>query len=114
MSDKVYMVPNPETPNRSVHFNPEVCTGCNRCVSVCRSDILMPNPTKGKPPILLYPDECWFGGCCVVECPNQGAIELSHPLNQSVIVTWKRKDTGEDYRLGMINPPPANTRPPAR
>jgi hypothetical protein len=26
-------------------------------------------------------------------------------------VRWKRKDTGEHYRIGMPNPPPPNTRP---
>ena len=114
MFDKVYMVPNPATPNEAVRFDPELCDGCNLCVGVCRADVLMPNPKRGQPPIVLYPDECWYGGCCVVECPNPGAIELVHPLNQSVVVTWRRKKTGENYRLGMRNPPPPNTRPPAR
>jgi hypothetical protein len=36
-----------------------------------------------------------------------------HPLNQSLPVRWVRKSTGEIFRLGMLNPPPPNTRPPA-
>jgi hypothetical protein len=27
-------------------------------------------------------------------------------------VRWKRKATGEHYRVGMKNPPPPNNRPP--
>jgi NADH-quinone oxidoreductase subunit F len=63
------------------------------------------------PPIVLYPDDCWFCGTCVEECPAQGAIRMEHPLNQRV--GWKRKDTGELFRIGMKNPPPPNTQPPA-
>jgi len=62
------------------------------------------------PPIVLYPDECWFCGTCVEECPAAGAIRMEHPLNQRV--GWKRKETGELFRLGMKNPPPPYTRPP--
>ena len=113
MSDKVYMVPNPPTPNKAVEFNPDICNGCNSCVEVCRNDVLMPNPEKRKPPIVLYADECWYCGGCVEECSRPGAITLIHPLNQSIVVNWKRKETGEYLRLGMKNPPPPNTRPPS-
>jgi NADPH-dependent glutamate synthase beta subunit-like oxidoreductase len=62
------------------------------------------------PPIVLYPDECWFCGTCVEECPVAGAIKMEQPLNQRV--GWKRKETGELFRVGMKNPPPPYTRPP--
>jgi NADH-quinone oxidoreductase subunit F len=62
------------------------------------------------PPLVLYPDECWFCGTCVEECPAEGAIRMEHPLNQRVI--WKRKETGKLFRRGMKNPPPPNTHPP--
>jgi NAD-dependent dihydropyrimidine dehydrogenase PreA subunit len=42
--------------------------------------MLIPNPEKGQPPIVLYPGECWYCGCCVMECPVEGAITLRHPL----------------------------------
>lgn len=113
MSEKVYMAPNPPTPNIPVQFDPKLCNGCNRCVDTCSRDVLMPNPGKKQPPVVLYPDECWFCGTCVEECNRPGAIEMVHPLNQSIVVGWKRKETGEHYRLGMKNPPPPNTRPPA-
>ena len=112
MNNKVYMIPNPPTPNNPIEFNETICNGCNLCVEICRNDVLMPNPEKGKPPVVLYADECWYCGCCVQECNRRGAINLIHPLNQSVVVSWKSKLTGEIYRPGMLNPPAPNNRPP--
>ena len=99
MSDKVYMVPNPPTPNRAAKFNAEICSGCQMCIEACPNDVMMPNPQNGKPPIVLYPDECWYCGSCVGECPRPGAMTMIHPLQQSISVNWKRKDTGEHFRV---------------
>jgi NAD-dependent dihydropyrimidine dehydrogenase PreA subunit len=110
MYSKAYMVPNPMTPNQAIFINAELCTGCKQCIQVCRSDVMVPNPEKGKPPIVLYPDECWFCGCCASHCPVPGAISVEYPLHQRV--GWKRKETGEYFRIGMKDPPPPNTRPP--
>ncbi len=109
---KVYAVPNIVTPSKPVIFDAEVCAGCNKCVENCTSDVFIPNPQKGKPPIILYPDECYYDGACVMECPlrDEGAIRFNWPLMQRV--RWKRKDTGEHFRVGMPNPPPPNTKPP--
>jgi len=112
MNKEIYMVPNPLMPGIIAEFDPDICNGCNKCIEACSTDVFMPNPEKGKPPIVVYPDECWFGGCCVSVCPLPGAMTLHTPLNRSVIVHWKRKDTDEIFRLGMKNPPPPNTRPP--
>jgi NAD-dependent dihydropyrimidine dehydrogenase PreA subunit len=110
--EDVRMFPNIVTPRNPVIFNEEVCKGCNVCVEICMMDILMPNPEKGKPPIVLYPDECYYDGLCVKNCPlwQKGAITLNHPLNQRV--RWKRKATEEHFRIGMSNPPPPNNKPP--
>lgn len=110
--EDIRMFPNMVTPNDPIIFDENVCTGCNNCVEYCVMDIYMPNPEKGKPPIILYPDECWSCGVCVTSCPywQKGAITLNHPMNQRV--RWKRKATGEHFRLGMPNPPEPNNRPP--
>lgn len=109
--EKVYYAPNLPTPNRPVIFNPEVCDGCNSCVEACMMDVLLPNPEKGKTPIVAYPDECWYCGCCLMDCPKgDDAIEVRYPLIHNA--RWKDKKTGEHFRLGMPNPPPPNKRPP--
>jgi len=110
--DDVRIFPNTVTPSTPVVFDEKVCNGCNVCVERCVMDIFMPNPEKGKPPIILYPDECYYDGLCVANCPRwqQGAIALRHPMNQQA--RWKRKATGEDFRIGMPDPPPPNNRPP--
>lgn len=94
---KVYAFPNQTTPARPLIFDSEQCTGCNTCVDVCQVDLLIPNPVKGKPPVILYPEECWYCGCCTMQCPSPGAITLNHPLTQRV--RWKRKKTGEHFRV---------------
>lgn len=109
-NNKAYMVPNPVMPGLAVKIDPDLCIACNICADHCRMDVLVHNPDKGGPPILLYPDECWFCGTCVEDCPVPGAIKMEHPLNRRV--GWKRKETGELFRIGMDNPPPPNTRPP--
>ena len=110
--EKVYAVPNLITPNRPLEFDENVCNGCNRCVENCLMDVLIPNPEKGKPPIILYPDECWYEGSCVKECPlrEKGAIRMNWPLVFKM--RWKRKETGDHFRLGMPDPPPPNPKPP--
>jgi len=96
---KVWAQPNPPTPGRPVLLDPNICTGCNKCVEVCPMDIFIANPDKGKPPILLHPDECWYCGCCVLDCPKPGAIKSNFPLMWRV--PWKRKTTGEHAWVGM-------------
>ena len=95
--EEVYAIPNIPTPNRPVTFNPALCNGCNTCIDICQMDVFIPDPEAGKPPIILFPEECWYGGCCVAHCPTPGAIKLNHPLMRRV--RWKRKETGEHFRV---------------
>ncbi len=69
------------------------CTGCNKCVNICQVDLFLPNPVKGSPPVVMYPGECWYCGCCVIECPVDGAITLQHPLMNRVYWAEKEKLT---------------------
>ena len=94
---KAYAFPNRNTPSDPVVIDPRACNGCNMCVHICISDLFIPNPEKGEPPIILYPEECWYDGSCVDHCPEPGAITLNHPLTQRV--RWKRKATGEHFRV---------------
>ena len=108
----IYAYPNSVTPGHPVVFDEETCNGCNVCARQCSSDVLFPNPVKGKPPVVIYPDECWYCGCCVKACPSRekGAIKMRWPL--MLQMRWKRKDTGEHFRLGMPDPPAPNLTPP--
>lgn len=76
---------------RPLKFDDSLCVGCNRCADVCQVDIMIPNPIKGKHPIVIYPGECYYCGSCVMACPNKGAISLEHPLmNQAKFVPVRR------------------------
>jgi len=73
---------------RPIVFNEEVCTACNKCVDVCLMEILQPNPEKGKPPVVAYPDECAYDGACWMHCPSgdKGAIKVVPPLPMRVSI----------------------------
>jgi adenylylsulfate reductase subunit B len=63
-------------------INAELCTGCNLCVEACSMGVLYSAEKKGEPPLVSYPDECWYGGGCYMVCPTQPpAITLVHPPN---------------------------------
>lgn len=91
MSDKKAMMLHEMPSSTPIIYNKEKCIGCNICVDICQVDILIPNVEKGKPPIVLYPGECWYCGCCVMECPKEGAITLRHPLMNQV--QWVEKSS---------------------
>ena len=113
MSEDVRMAANIMTPSMPVIHDPKFCIGCNTCVTVCHQGIMVPNPRKGQPPIVVWPEECFACGVCVWFCPHgleARAITQNHPINQRV--RWKRKATGEHFRIGMDNPPAPNMRPP--
>jgi NAD-dependent dihydropyrimidine dehydrogenase PreA subunit len=107
-----YSIPSQSGPCRILSFDAEKCIGCNLCVNVCPLDVMIPNPTKGREPIVLYGEECWFCGGCVQECP-QRALTLVMPAKQRLSTVWVDKETGAEYRVGMKNPLPPVTTPPA-
>ena len=96
-----------------IRINPEVCSGCNSCVDSCPNDVLAPNPEKGKPPIVLNPNECdcmhstmtftWMG-ICIMDCPlwEKGAITrydpwYMRPRIKRGEVTRKRAQGGPEH-----------------
>ena len=94
---KCYAFPNKPTPSMPIVIDEALCNGCNQCVTICTTDVLVANPIKGKPPIIMYPEECWYAGCCVGECPVPGALKMRHPLMMRV--HYKDKETGEIKRV---------------
>jgi ferredoxin len=76
------------------------------------NDVHVPNAESGMPPITLHADDCWYCGSCVMQCPmrEEGAIKLVWPMQ--IDLQWKRKATGEIYRIGMANPPAPVVTPP--
>jgi NAD-dependent dihydropyrimidine dehydrogenase PreA subunit len=95
--EKIVAIPNIISPNSPVVFNLDICNGCNHCVEVCQIDVYIPHPRKGKRPIVLHPEECWYCGCCVNDCPGPGAIAFKWPLQQRGY--WKNKATGEVHQI---------------
>ena len=100
MKNKTYTFLGPAGPGQTIVIDPNLCRGCNACVNVCRRHVLLPNLEKGKPPIVQFPQDCWFDGYCVLFCPIPGAMKMVHPLSQRV--GWKRKDTGEYFALPYL------------
>lgn len=86
---------------RPVVFNEKVCDGCNLCVDICPMDILAANPEKGKPPVVTYPDECFYDGNCLLRCPlkDKGAIKVVVPLPMRVSISRGKKTESEKGRM---------------
>lgn len=60
----------------------KICTSCGICHKICPQDVFtMENAT---PPAVTYPDECWYCGGCVVDCPEK-AIALDLPLYLHIV-----------------------------
>ena len=90
MAEKLYAIPNVQTPSVPVRIDPAKCVGCNNCVEICQIDVFIPNPERGKPPIILHPEECWYCGCCATDCPKE-AMTFNYPL--PLKPRWRNKET---------------------
>lgn len=102
MSNQGYIAPNITGPTEVIYIDEKLCIGCNACANICRTQTILPNPEKGDPPLLIYPDECWFCACCVEACPT-GALQMRQPIGRRIL--FKRKDTGEVFRVGQKDSP---------
>ncbi len=89
MRKKIYVTPETSISN-PITINSDTCIGCNRCLEVCQVDLFLPNPNKCSPPMIAYPGECWYCGCCVDACPIPETISLNPLLMNRV--HWKLKE----------------------
>ena len=48
---------------KPITYDEKLCIGCNRCMEACMIDVMTPGE-KGQHPVVSYPDECWYCGCC--------------------------------------------------
>ncbi len=56
-----------------------LCTQCKVCFEVCPLDVFGFDD-KNRSIIVSYPEECYYCGACVFDCPIDGAIHLELPL----------------------------------
>ena len=57
----------------SLRFNPELCTGCGRCLEVCPQDVFK---RSGKDIEIQQRDRCIECGACMMNCQT-GAVTVN-------------------------------------
>jgi NAD-dependent dihydropyrimidine dehydrogenase PreA subunit len=62
-----------------VKINHASCKGCGRCYDMCPADIFGFN-AETRLVTVDYPEECWYCGACIFECPSKGTIQLDLPM----------------------------------
>jgi NAD-dependent dihydropyrimidine dehydrogenase PreA subunit len=73
------------SPNLGVKYrggilvNDDLCVGCKQCYEICPLDIFAFDP-ETKRPIVAYPQDCWYCGACIYECPVDGTLRMELPL----------------------------------
>jgi len=78
-----------------VLFDENACDGCNICLDICPMDIFGPNPNEGKPPLVLYGDECRYCGACWMRCPHRKKHALTILVPPSMRVSILRSHSEE-------------------
>ena len=63
----------------AVVFDMTTCTGCRLCVEFCPGDVLAMSAEDDRKPEVVYPEECFYCGSCLVEC-LEGSITYRIPL----------------------------------
>ena len=75
-----------------VVFNESACNGCNVCVDICPMDVFEVNPEKGRPPLVLYGDECRYCGACWLRCARRHKHALKIVVPPAMRVSVLRGD----------------------
>jgi len=55
------------------------CTGCGKCYEVCPPDIFDFDQERHLLTV-AYPEECWYCGTCIYDCPVDGALRMELPF----------------------------------
>lgn len=62
-----------------VKINYAKCIGCRTCYEICPADVFL-FEENSKMLTVAYPEECWFCGACIYDCPSEGALAMELPL----------------------------------
>ena len=60
----------------------DLCQRCGTCHDICPQDLF--GFEADTVPSIDYPDECWYCGSCVMDCPA-GAVRLRLPLQMRIV-----------------------------
>ena len=71
----------------------KLCNKCGMCVEVCPVDVYY-GTKKNEIPTVLYGDDCYFCGSCILECLND-AIILRYPLYAQPSYITDQRSNGE-------------------
>jgi len=77
-----------------------LCQRCGTCYDICPQDIF--GCREAEIPTVDYPDECWYCGACVIDCPAE-AIRLRLPLQMRIVpspANYGPPNTDEAAALG--------------
>ena len=55
------------------------CIACKRCYQICPTDVFE-FEENDRLLTVAYPEECWFCGACIYDCPVEGALNMELPL----------------------------------
>jgi adenylylsulfate reductase subunit B len=61
-----------------------LCNFCGICYNVCPQDVFAIEKQSRRVPEIAYPQECWYCGACVVDCPR-AAVSLDLPLPLHIV-----------------------------
>ena len=60
-------------------LDPALCAGCGKCYEVCPMDVFGYD-REGQTVEVVYPEDCWYCGACIYDCPVEGALRMEFPL----------------------------------
>lgn len=69
-----------ERPYRGgITVNYRLCIGCKKCYEICPMDVFDFDVGKKRLHV-AYPEECWYCGACIYDCPIEGALQMEIPM----------------------------------